>query len=178
MILWDLKTFAPRWVYHGEPAGVGVVAVDHADPRHLVVATSDGRLARLDAATGRVEVSSMTDPSGVRSYGRSPDGARILILTHRGQLQVRSAETLALLLEWKPDADDQAVAFFNDRVISPQVADPSPRRRQRPRAADPRRCRRPRPLACRPGGGRANCLFGSRCCRSPARFRRTSAPAP
>lgn len=117
VILWDLKTFAPLWVYRGGSPGAGVVAVDHADPRRLVVATSDGRLLRLDAATGRFDASSATDPSGVQSYDRSPGGTRVMVLTQRRQVQIRDAVTLAPVHKWEPAADDQAAAFFHDNVV-------------------------------------------------------------
>ena len=117
VIRWDLKTFAPAWVYRGVPATNGVVAVDYTDTHRIIVATADGHLLRLDDATGRLERSATVDPSGILSYHRSPDGKRFVVLTPNRRVRVVDAETFDPVYEWESAAADKTVAFLNNGVV-------------------------------------------------------------
>jgi WD40 repeat protein len=118
VVLWDLEGATPRWTYRDGKAGVSIDAMAYAGD-HLVIGLSDGRLVRLDSATGRAAatVEVKADQTGFGSLDSTPGGSRVVSLGRRGLLQVRDAASLAVIREWEAGADVPSAAFLTDGLI-------------------------------------------------------------
>jgi WD40 repeat protein len=117
VILWDLHDDSPIWTYHDDKPNAAINAMIYPRGDRLLIGTSDGRLLRLEARTGRVVSTIEGDPSGIKSIDSLSDGRHVLILNRRGHLQVRDAESLTLCWEWDADNDTQAAVFLSEEVV-------------------------------------------------------------